>query len=178
MGAFAHLLDRTIYPVQPLIIGIALFIWVLAFIIQIRSARASGVSGLRGMSPAFFICILLFLAIIAVEFAVGAIIKAAALNEIRPVLSGELESIAINGNPATRGSELFAALRAMRDTMGHHSHPIDSFDLSAKTSSGSVQLILRRDSGDFHEYWVFYPQFHATELNDVGHVFTDVLDRI
>ena len=50
--------------------------------------------------------------------------------------------------------------------------------VTVETSRGSIQLTLRRDSGNAHEYWVFYRQFHLADIdmNDVGHVFTNALD--
>ena len=36
----------------------------------------------------------------------------------------------------------------------------------------------RRDSQDFHEYWVSIAKFHSTTSNEIGHVFTDTLDGI
>lgn len=179
MYSFAHVLDKTIQPLQPFIIGIALIIWAIAFVNQIRDIRAQPFfSPPRTISRTFFVCALLFGGIIASEFAVGAFINAAALDEIRPILLGELEAITINGKPATQGNALFAALGAMHDTMGHHSHPTDRFNLHLKTSRGSIRMVLARDSGDPHEYWAFYPQFYSTQSNAVGHVFTNALDGI
>lgn len=75
-------------------------------------------------------------------------------------------------------TRLFVVLRDMHDTMGHHSHPTTRYRLFLTTSRGPLELQLCRDSQDPHEYWVFYPGFDSTKMNDIGHVFTNALDGI
>ena len=114
MSTFAHTLDSTIYAIQPVILAIALLILLLALISPLHSKQI------------FLACTLLVAGIGACEIAISMIIRAAALNEIRPVLSGDLEAISVSGKPSTQGAD-FVALRGMDDAMGHHSHPTSSY---------------------------------------------------
>jgi len=121
---------------------------------------------------------LVFAGIIGGEFALGAYVKSAALNEIHPRLFASIEAMTVNGTQVDKADDLIAALRNMHDTMAHHSHPTTGYRLSLKTSRGPLVLRVRRDSQEPHEYWVFYEDFYSTTSNDVGHIFTDALDNL
>jgi hypothetical protein len=178
MPNFVHSLDRIIYPLQPFIILIALIVWGFAAIDQISAIRSRMPGSPQWVSRKFIASALVFVGIIGGEFAVATIIKLAALNEIRPKLSADVEAVSLDNVPFERTDGLVTALRNMHDTMGHHSHPTTRDRLLVKTSRGPLGLELRRDSQDVHEYWVFYPEFNSTKMNDVGHVFTDALDGV
>ncbi len=107
----------------------------------------------------------------------ASVLSGAALTEIGPILSGNIQSVTVNGHSADRADDLVNALRTMHSTMGHHSHPTDNFQVRLKTTSGQLELNLARDSTDPHEYWAFYPGFNSTTNNAVAHVFTDTLDK-
>ena len=163
---------------QPAIILVAVAAWLVAMASLIKAVRSHRPNSPRLASRMFLTGVLVFAGVIAGEFLVGGIIKAAALVEIRARLSGELESVTINDIPVGDADGLIAAVRDVHDTIAHHSHPTTRYRLSIKTSRGSLLLDLARDSQDPHEYWVFYPNFHSTNANEVGRVFTDAFDRL
>jgi hypothetical protein len=178
MHDFAHLLDRTIHPLQPAIILIALIAWGFAAVGQASTIRSRLPISPQPLSRMFITGASIFVAIIGGELAISEVIRFAALDEIRPKLSADIEAVTVNGTPFEATEGFIAALRGMHGTFGHHSHPTTEYRLLLKTSNGPLALELRRDSQDPHEYWVFYPEFNATKLQDVGHVFTDALDII
>ena len=124
----------------------------------------------------FYLGILSFATIIGLEFAFAAFGKFAALREIRPIVNERVLSVSVNGVQMAFPANLLQALREMRDPIGHHSHPTDRFRVRITTTNSSLTLDLGRDSHNPNEFWVFYPGFHSTELNDVGRVFTDALE--
>jgi hypothetical protein len=98
------------------------------------------------------------------------------LREIALQMSGETQSVTVNGTLIDSNAPLVAALRKMHGASYHHSHGTTRYRVVLTTSFGLLPLDLDRDSEDPHEYWVFYPLFHITKLNDVAHAFTDALD--
>jgi hypothetical protein len=177
MHDFAHLLDRTIYPLQPVIILAAFIAWGLAAAGQISAIASKNTRNWRRtISPRFAAGSLIFVAIIGIEFGIAGVLRMAALEEIRPKLSADIESATVNGVHFDISDGFIADLRNIHGTFGHHSSPTANYRLFLQTSRGPLTLELRRDSQDMREYWVFYTEFNATKLNDVGHVFTDALD--
>lgn len=181
MNGLAHLLDNAVYRLQPLIIAIALIVWVAGLVswvwFQWKFRRKNPWAN-PGVPRSFIAACIIFAGIIGAEFAFAAIIQQAALNEIKPILSSKVESVTVDGTQISGGDALVDALRKMHGTIGHHSHPTRTYQVILRSSFGSLALDFGRDSQDPHEYWVFYPGFHSTTLNAVGHAFTDALDRI
>jgi hypothetical protein len=178
MQSFAHLVDTATYTLQPVLILIALSGWVIALVGQISATRSRKPWAARPISRMFVAGCIIFAGIIGSEFALAAYVKSAALNEIHPRLVADIELVTANDKQVDKPNNLIAALRSMHDTTAHHSHPIKGYRLFLKTSRGPLILQVCRDSDDPHEYWVFYPNFHSTTSNDVGHIFTDALDNL
>jgi hypothetical protein len=64
----------------------------------------------------------------------------------------------VNGTPLAAPDALVAALRLMGPWSGyHHTHPAQTYEVQVLTSQGTLDLVLRRDSEDRREYWVFIP---------------------
>lgn len=173
MDHFAHLLDRTVYALQPVIILVVLAAWCIGVFAAIRA---------RKRKPAYPWALLfaaagiVFMGTIMGEFAVADYIRQAALSEILPRLSCGIESVELNGSLFSKPDALLNALRGLHETIGHHSHPTTRYHVLVQTSCGPLALELGRDSDDSNEYWVFYPGFYSTQVNAVGHAFTDALD--
>jgi hypothetical protein len=168
-----HFLDTAINRIQPAIVAAAFGCWVIAAVAMLRVVLKRST---RRYSPVSVVAIICFAGIIGVEFAIGSVFRSAALDEIRPVLAGNIQSVTVNGNAAGRADDLVNAIRNMHSVMGHHSHPTENFQVRLTTSSGQVELDLGRDSDDPHEYWAYYPGFKSTNNNSVAHVFTNALD--
>ena len=108
---------------------------------------------LSGKYPRGFLAAgLVFVGIIGAEFALVEFVEYAALREIDPQLSGEIDSVTVNGTPIANVGPLVEALRNMHRTIGHHSHPTTRYHVVLTTSRDSLPLDLERDSGDPHEY--------------------------
>jgi len=178
MHDFADLLDRSAHLLQPILILVALTGWILTLVGQISAYRSRKLGSPRAISGKFVVGMLLFAGVIGGEFAIAGVVKSAALEEIKPKLSSNIEAVTINEVEFDRGNGLIEDLRALRDAPAHHSHPTRGFRVILKTSRGPLALQLCRDSENPHEYWVFYPGFYSTKSNEVGRVFTAALDSI
>jgi hypothetical protein len=169
-----HWLDNTISHLQPFILCVAIGFWVLAAMSMLRAMRAKAP---RWHAPrGFVIGFIGFGSIIASEFVCADVINVAAQREIAAIIGARLLSVTVNGVSANRKYDVLEAVKTMRFPLAHHSHPTTRFEVRIDTSAGSAVLVFRRDSSDPHEYWVFYPKFHSTNVNAVGHAFTDSLD--
>lgn len=173
MDSLAHLLDKTIYPLQPLIVIVALLVWGVGVVSIIRNRIKKST---ERFPRTFAAAAIVFVGIIGAEFALIDFVRREALTEIAPRLSGQIESVSVNGTQIGNGDLLVEALRNMHGTVGHHSGPTTRYRVLLTTSIGALQLDMERDSQDPHEYWVFYPLFHLMKSNDVGHAFTNALD--
>jgi len=178
MHQFAHLVDRAVHWLQPILIFIAMGGWAIAMIGQISAYRSRKPGSAWPISGKFIAGMLVFAGVIGGEFAIAAFVKSAALHEINPKLAANVEALTINGTQFDRTNELLADLRSMHGTVGHHSHPTVGYRVHLTSSRGLLELQLCRDSANPHEYWVFYPAFYSTKMNDIGHVFTNALDGI
>jgi hypothetical protein len=119
-----------------------------------------------------------FAAIVGGEFAAAELIEHEARMEIAPLLASKVNSVTVNGKPIANADAIFSALRGMHSIMAHHSHPTACYRIELTTESGPLELDPCRDSDDPHEYWVFYPGFRETRLNEIGRTVTDALDRL
>lgn len=135
-------------------------------------------SQLARMPRALIVAAAIFVGITLGEVVLITMIKVAALKEIAPMLSGPIVSVSIDGTRMSDATALVGALRKMHEPLiGHHSHPTKRYQVVLDTPRGYLTLDLGRDSGDPHEYWVFYPGFHATTSNAIGHAITDAIDQ-
>ena len=171
---FAHLLDRLLHNTAPFLIALAAILWLIAFGVAVfetwrRPFRA------QQRRPIFFRAATGFLLIVLSLCGAAVFISHAALDELRPRLNAPIEHVLVDGAPID-AEPLVAALRGIQSHRYHHSHPTASFRVQLQTSEGPLELTLRRDSAEPREYWVYYRGFNATEINDVGAVFTDALD--
>lgn len=168
MPDLAHFVDALFYRLWPALMVAALIAW--------GAALLGHFSGSQVGRRRFFASILVFPGIIGGIFAVSAFIKHAALEEIRPTLFANVERVTVNGSDVNNGPAVIDAIRGMHDVIGHHSSPTSCYRISIQTSRGPLTLLLRRDSQDSREYWVYYAGFHSTQSNALGHVFTPIFD--
>lgn len=173
MDHCAQLLDRTVYLFQPLITLVILAAWCVGAFAAIRARKRKPALRWWLVSVAAG---LVFVGLVTGEGTVVNYIRQAALRDILPRLSCAIESVEVNGSLFSKPDALLYALRGMHETIGHHSHPTTRYHVLIQTSCGPLALELGRDSDDSNEYWVFYPGLHSTQVNAVGHSFTDVLD--
>jgi len=176
MDKIAHLVDHATHPALPVVILLTIVLWFGALVAAIRDKRARKADASRGYSRALYLCVGGFLVTICFVFLVGDFIKSEALSEIGLKLSSGIESVTIDGRPANKPAAIATALNQIRDVIGHHSQPTDSYHVELVTSRGILDLVIRRDSEVRSEYWVYDPAFYWTTSDSVGRIFTDALD--
>jgi hypothetical protein len=181
--SWAHIVDNANQLLLLPIFAIAIMAWIVAYIGLFRMRRGAPLSGdsvrlqLARTPRSAFVAGAIFGGIITGEFLISDLLTVAAQREINPRLTARIEWVKVDGAEMPDATALVTALRAMHSTIGHHSHDARHYRVVLRTESGYLTLNLGRDSGDPHEYWVFYPGFHATSDNAVGHAFTDALDK-
>jgi hypothetical protein len=109
------------------------------------------------------------------HFLLLAIVAAHARGNVADALLPEARPrLTVNaGEPADQAA-FVAALRSMSSSFGHHSHPVGNIYLQIQTSSGSVELNLRRDSERPDEYWVFMPAYWSTADAEIGRITSPI----
>ncbi len=177
MNHFAHSLDDIMLRLQPMLILLALLGWGIAVVgvVFSRRSQAKG-SPNKGRAP-LFLGFVVFGGILVFELVFTEFVKHAAWEEIRPKLFSNIGSVSVNGAMADDTNAIVRAVRETKGVSAHHSHPTTEYRVILDTSRGPLYLRLCRDSDNPSEYWVFYPDFHVTESNEVGRTFTDALDR-
>ena len=83
----------------------------------------------------------------------------------------------VNGRPEQNGDEIVSSLRRITTYSAHHTDPTTRIRVEIRDSeSNSLVLVLGRDSGIPHEYWVFCPSGWITSNNEIGRVTTPLFD--
>ena len=80
--------------------------------------------------------------------------------------------------PVPSGEVFFNDLKGMPTHVSPSGHASDlphSYKVSLETTSGHLDLNLRRNARDPREYWVDYPKYHAT--SPIAEMGTGALDR-
>jgi hypothetical protein len=121
--------------------------------------------------------VLFFTIPILVTLVVGETSKHLGHDEVMRALSfaGDYR-VTINGKPAEHPDEVLATLKSLHWIFPHHSSPSRTIAVEISDQSHRVILWLSRDSGDPHEYWVFYPKYYITKRNEIGRIITSLFD--
>ena len=82
--------------------------------------------------------------------------------------------IIIDGQKVPNPASFIHELRKIRPFMGHHSHPTKKIPIEIFKSNQKLTLILSQDSDYNNEYWVFYPKYRHTRLNEIGRIQTAI----
>ena len=90
--------------------------------------------------------------------------------------AGDDYRISINGKTAPNGQQVLLALKALQWTPGHHSNPTKRIGVDLFSDSHHIFLSLARDSDDPREYWVYYPNYRITAMNEIGRIKTPIFD--
>ncbi len=89
----------------------------------------------------------------------------------------DASNVTINGQPASNSKQVLLALKALDWIPPHHSNPTKHIGLQITDRSSPILLALARDSGDPREYWVFYPKYYLTRINEIGRIRTPLFDE-
>jgi hypothetical protein len=85
-------------------------------------------------------------------------------------------TVTANGAPVSHPSTLVAALHSAASVLGHHSHPTKTIHVRVEANGQAITFNLGRDSQNPQEYWVFYPKYRVSSMNEIGRITTDALD--
>ena len=157
------------------VIALPIFFWNwFAFII--RGLRAEPIAGREIRKPirsARFFVIPIF-----VTGAVCETSKHLGHNEVMRALQGFAGNYRViaNGKSVENRDEVLVTLKSVHWIFPHHSSPGPPIGIEISDQSQRLSLWLSRDSGDPHEYWVFYPKYYITKRNEVGHITTSLFD--
>jgi hypothetical protein len=129
-------------------------------------------SGLPNKSLLAFVCSIL------VIFLLSSIMRSIIKGQVVEYLShAEANAIvSVEGNVVTDSQSVIRELEKMSTYPGHHSHPEKTIHITIVSKGHTMRLNLGRDSGLTNEYWVFYPQYNHTSLNEIGRITTNAFD--
>jgi hypothetical protein len=85
-------------------------------------------------------------------------------------------TVLANGLPVKDDTKLLAALKRTHFVIGHHSHPEKMIRLKIEAAGSVMNLTLGRDSQDPNQYWVFFPDYRTSLMNEIGRIDTAALD--
>lgn len=176
MNEFAHIVDKLEPLLLAIFVPVALLGWTYGFLAKVGTRQRLMAWEPVDKDARFVLGIGVFGSILIGIFLVSSYVNRSALEEINAELSMKVGTVSVNGQPFQKSGALVDALRRMSNTGAHHSSPGQTFNVILTTEKGPVTLVLRRDSQNPREYWVFYDSFQSTQSSDVARVFTDVLD--
>lgn len=105
------------------------------------------------------------------ELTVIHVITAAARSEVATVLDAHHLDVRIEGEGPLRADGVAAALRRFDTVKPDHSDKSDArIAIDVRTERGDVRLDLSQDTEDPDNFWVFYPTYRLTRLQQIGHV--------
>jgi len=95
---------------------------------------------------------------------------------VREVLATTSSALAVEaeGGQLRDPAPVVAAIRDIKRASAHHSSPARCAMVTLSAAPTILRLRLCQDSQDPTEYWVFYPEFRFSAMNEIGRVFIAV----
>jgi|SRR5436190_18242078 hypothetical protein len=84
--------------------------------------------------------------------------------------------VSVAGQRVDNPQTTLQVLRTLRWAAAHHSSPSHPIFVRVTTPTQDLVLNLSRDSSNPQEYWIFFPRYRVTSMNEIGRIFTDVFD--
>jgi len=84
--------------------------------------------------------------------------------------------VSVEGNAVDDSKTMIRELQKISTSLGHHSHPEKTIHVTIVSNGRTLRLNLGQDSERSNEYWVFYPQYKHTSMNELGRITTTVFD--
>ncbi len=163
--AIVHALDAA----YPYLGGVA----VVSFLLLVFSARNPFEGGVYNRLLSIVVC-----ASFVSIFAIDGIVKAEARHEVFSYLNGlETAEVSINGERVTDPEGVLDMLRSMYGYWAHHTHPQGRILIDIRSDRGELVIRLGRDSGRPDEYWVYYPNYHVSDIDEIDRIRTSLLDK-
>jgi hypothetical protein len=85
-------------------------------------------------------------------------------------------TVTVEGMTVKDVQPVILALQQISSQLGHHSHPEKIIHVTVTEEGQTLRLNLGRDSERPTEYWVFYPYYRNTRMNEIGRITTNVFD--
>ncbi|WP_434340808.1 hypothetical protein [Motilimonas cestriensis] len=97
-----------------------------------------------------------------------------ARSELRDRLAQEILTVYSAGEIDTE--QALHELKNIAYVTGKNSSPGVRFSFEIKTAAEVIRLQLAQDSNDSQVYWVFYPEYRAGAMNDIGKIVLSTAD--
>jgi hypothetical protein len=148
-------------------------LFVLSFLLLVISAR----DPLEGGTYNRLLFIVVAVSLLSI-LAIDGIVKAEARHEAFSYLDGlETAQVSINGERATDPEGALDMLRSMCGYWAHHTHPEGRILIDIRSNRGRLVVRLGRDSGRPDEYWVYYPRYYVSNIDEIDRIRTHLLDN-
>jgi hypothetical protein len=120
----------------------------------------------------------LFISPIILTFYLASIIENHGRDEVLSFIGNDDSyRVIIDGQKTVDPGPYITELRKITNLAAHHSHPNRRINIEIIKSDKKLLLILGQDSQYKNEFWVFYPKYRHTSLNEIGRVRTNLFDN-
>ena len=116
-----------------------------------------------------------------IGFGLAEILEYKSRIEVREFLNEDSGSykVIVNGAEVDNPAQIVGELKKLNNIYPHSSHPVNEIEiLVIRRNKRTLKLRLGRDSSRKNEYWVYYPVFKHTSMNEIGRITSAVFDNI
>ncbi|XHR29089.1 MAG: hypothetical protein ACFUZC_00705 [Chthoniobacteraceae bacterium] len=85
-------------------------------------------------------------------------------------------TVSVNGKIAPDRDVLMQTLQTLHWQAAHHSHPARAIHIEISAPGRHLALVLKRDSSNPQEYWVFLPRYMITSKNEIGRINSGIFE--
>ncbi len=120
----------------------------------------------------------MFIAPIVAGFMISGIMERIVLREVRLFLNNVSPSaeVILQGKSADDGAKIIKGLAKAAPMPAHRSRDTKKFRIEIIDDEQGLVVDLARDSEHRREYWVFYPGYRYTSVNEIGRIRTSLFD--
>ena len=121
----------------------------------------------------------MFIAPIVTGFIISGIMERIVLREVRLFLNNVSPSakVIIQGKSVDDGVKIIKGLAKAAPMPAHSSRDTKKFRIEIIDGDQGLTVDLARDSDHRREYWVFYPGYRYTSVNEIGRIRTNLFDN-
>ncbi|MBN1787573.1 MAG: hypothetical protein JW806_04180 [Sedimentisphaerales bacterium] len=125
-----------------------------------------------------FIAGSMFVVPIIAGFMISGIMEKMVLREVRIFLNNASEAaeVIVDGKDVEGDERIIKELAAIAPMNAHNSRETKKFRVEVKDTDQSLTIYLARDSEYMREYWIFYPGYRYTSVNEIGRIRTNLFD--
>jgi hypothetical protein len=122
----------------------------------------------------------LFIIPIIFVFILSGAMESLAREKVIDFLRGESDDVLVivDSKTVQDARQVVNELSKVAPMLAHHSHPTVRIHITIKRRNETLALQLGRDSDISQEYWVFYPEYYFTSINEIGRIRTKIFDNI